>query len=486
MTPSSGAPRARTKRRRRRSGGLRIIGERRGRRGFGAQGVGVLADARDRSLDPPRRATQPVHDADLTQRSVLGMFDVGDRILGAQRGVGERFLRRAHRLQRDTGFGRDTDPLVAGEARDRLGHLREVVREDDQVLGVGRHAVGVVVHTIDVATQCQRVAVGAREHELRVRDPLLDPALVRAAEEPLRRALVGDPRAVAGRVVVLRALPLARRHHQRGLEHRRLDVLPATGVEAREQRRVDAHRREERGAHAEPRRVGEDRSRSGRARSHSLGDLEVGKVGLVAVHVGDRAAEVSALLVHDAEARRHQRVVAGARPVSRMASVRRDRAVDEARIVGEQRRRVDPEPLRRARRVALEQHVGIVREREEGCVVARRAEVELDAATTTQPCGVAGCAAERIATRRLDLHHIGSVIGEQHPGDRAGDAPRQVEHPHSVQHAGHGRLLCLSVADEHRAGAARAHQHRGASGTWFTAVPRSCRVASRTRFSPWM
>ena len=103
------------RRRRRRSGGLRIIGARRGRRGFGAQGVGVLADARDRSLDPPRRATQPVHDADLTQRSVLGMFDVGDRVLGAQRGVGERFLRRAHRLQRDAGLGRDTDPLVARE-----------------------------------------------------------------------------------------------------------------------------------------------------------------------------------------------------------------------------------------------------------------------------------------------------------------------------------------------------------------------------------
>ena len=105
----------------------------------------------------------------------------------AQRGVGERLFRSAHRLERHPGLGRDADPLVAREACDRLRHLREVVRKDDQVLRVRRHAVGVVANSVDVAPQRQRVAVRAREHEFRVRDPLFDPAIIRAVEEALRR-----------------------------------------------------------------------------------------------------------------------------------------------------------------------------------------------------------------------------------------------------------------------------------------------------------
>ena len=313
--PSSGAPRlpesddGHCARRSRRNDG----------RGFGAHGVRVLADSRHRPLDASWRTTQSVDDADLTQRSVLGMFDVDDGFLGPQRRVGERFFRSAHRLERHAGFGGDANPLVAREACDRFRHLREVVREDDQVLRVGSHAVGVVANPVDVAPQRERVAVGAREHELRVRDPLFDPATVRAAEEPLRCALVSDPRAVAGLVVVLRRAATSRPSSpaRPGASTSRRVALDRCG--AREQRGVDPHRREERRAHAEPRGVGEDRSRARRSRGHAVGDLEVGQVRLVAVHVRNRATEVPALLVHDAEPGGDQRVVARARLVRRDA-----------------------------------------------------------------------------------------------------------------------------------------------------------------------
>ena len=124
-----------------------------------------------------------------------------------------------------------------------------------------------------------------------------------------------------------------------------------------------------------------------------------------------------------------------------MRSVRRDRAVDEPGVGGEQCRRVDAEPLCGARRIALEHDVSVTSQREEGSLVVSSAQVELDAPTAAQPRVVPGRAAERIAARRLDLDDVGSVVGEQHPGDGTGDAPRQVEHPHSVQHAGHVRLL---------------------------------------------
>ena len=214
---------------------------------------------------------------------------------------------------------RDAHPVVAREARERFRHLRVVVREDDDVLRVGRDAVGVVADAVDVAPQRERVAVGAGEHEARVRHPLLDPAVVGAAEEALRRAPVVDPGAVAGRVVVLGALPLRRGEGERRLQQRRLDVLAAAGALARQERGVDADGGEERGAHARPRRVGEDRSRARRPRRHAVGDLQVGQVRLVAVHVRHRAAEMTALLVQQTEAGGDQRVVAGAVAVRRVA-----------------------------------------------------------------------------------------------------------------------------------------------------------------------
>jgi hypothetical protein len=39
----------------------------------------------------------------------------------------------------------------------------------------------------------------------------------------------------------------------------------------------------------------------------------------------------------------------------------------------------------------------------------------------------------RPAARSVELHHIGTEVGQQHPGDRAGNPERQVEDPYSVK-----------------------------------------------------
>ena len=92
--------------------------------------------------------------------------DVDDRALG-DRASGRRSASSGVRTGcSGTPASRaDAHPVVAREARERLGHQRVVVREHDDVLGVGRDAVGIVADAVDVAPQRERVAVGAREHE---------------------------------------------------------------------------------------------------------------------------------------------------------------------------------------------------------------------------------------------------------------------------------------------------------------------------------
>ena len=420
---------------------------------------------------------------------MLGVRYVDDRAVGFERRVAERLLGRAHRLERDAGVASDAHPVVARETSERFRHLRVVVREDDDVLRVGRDAVGVVADAVDVPPEREGVTVGTGEREARVRHPLLDPPVVGAAEEALRRAPVVDPGAVAGRVVVLGALPLRRGETECRLQQRGLDVLSTAGALSREERGVDADGGKERGGHARPRRVGEDRSRAGRAGFHAVGDLQVRQVRLVAVHVRHRSPEMTALLVEQTEAGGHQGVPAGAVAVRRVRAVPGDGAVHQPRVGGEQGGGVDAESTRGARRERFQDHIGVGGEGEERGPLPRVLQVELGAAPTADPGVVPGAATERVAPRRFHLDDVGPVVGEQHARHRPGDPRREVQDLDTFEHTRHPSLSLVS--SDHsavRTAPVRLAVTRTAwaSGTWFTAVPRSWRVASSTRFSPWM
>ena len=157
--------------------------------------------------------------------------------------------------------------------------------------------------------------VGAAEHEPRVRHPLLDPATVRAPEEPLRGTPVVDPRAVARPRLAGRPAATSRRSRSAppgAATSRRADPdrsAPAQSSAALMP--VVARNAVPMLSHGVYVKIGPS---PGRAGLHAFGDLEVRQERLLAVHVGDGAAVVAALDVQDPEPGRDERVVA--RPVA--------------------------------------------------------------------------------------------------------------------------------------------------------------------------
>ena len=106
-----------------------------------------------------------------------------------------------------------------------------------------------------------------------------------------------------------------------------------------------------------------------------------------------------------------------------------------------QRVEADAEPVGDAGPERLDQHVGVVGELAERVDAGRVLQVDRDRAARAVPHRVAAVVAERVAAGRLDLDHVGALLGEQQHAERAGDAPRQVEHAHTVQGSGHRRIF---------------------------------------------
>ena len=96
-----------------------------------------------------------------------------------------------------------------------------------------------------------------------------------------------------------------------------------------------------------------------------------------------------------------------------------------------------------ARQIVLHQHVGVLQQRcQDGASFGPRqveAERALAAVDGTEIGGVAGIVERRaeqprlVARRRLDLDHVGAVIGQHLGAERAGQHARQVDDPKTGQ-----------------------------------------------------
>ena len=188
------------------------------------------------------------------------------------------------------------------------------------------------------------------------------------------------------------------------LQERRLDVLPAAGLVAGEQRGEDALDRELAGA------VG-----------HAGQRLEHGAFPLPGRHP-----------VHAARLGGHDRVVALDVPVGALGTEAGDRAVDQPWILLRQLFVADADAVGDAGAEVLEYHVGGGRELAGGVDALRLLEVEHDAALAAAPLEEGRLLTLRRSSGGLDLDHVRAVVRQHHGGDGAAHPPAEVEDSNPV------------------------------------------------------
>ena len=128
-------------------------------------------------------------------------------------------------------------------------------------------------------------------------------------------------------------------------------------------------------------------------------------------------------------------------------------AVDQPRVAGQAVVGAEPEPLGGAGAHALEQHVGVLDEREHGLDRLGALQVERDARPAAgEQVGLAGARADR-AARPLDPDHVGAEVGQDRRGVRPGPDPGDLDDPDAPQRSGalpecvaHGRDLTAPLS----------------------------------------
>jgi len=213
-------------------------------------------------------------------------------------------------------------------------------------------------------------------------------------------------------------------HREDRLEQREVDHLPGTAAQLHlAQRRHHRERTLDAGDHVGQRERRQHRLAVGEA-------VAVGEAG----HRLDQGAEAGAVAVRAGLAE------AG------------DAHHDERGVGLEQHLRREAHRLQGAGAVILDQHLRAAHQPEQQLASARLAQVERHAPL------VAGVdlprhghplrapVAQRIAlARRLDLDHVGAVVGELQAQHVAGHQPRQVQHPQPVERPAVRRVELLAV-----------------------------------------
>jgi hypothetical protein len=112
------------------------------------------------------------------------------------------------------------------------------------------------------------------------------------------------------------------------------------------------------------------------------------------------------------------------------------RAVDQPRVAAHHLVRAEPKGCHAARPEVLDHNVGRRDQRQRCFPSAPRLEVELNTAFAAIPCGIGWCRQARSA-RRVDMHHIGALVGQQHRRQRPGDELPEIDHPDARQRSAH-------------------------------------------------
>ena len=132
--------------------------------------------------------------------------------------------------------------------------------------------------------------------------------------------------------------------------------------------------------------------------------------------------------------RLEQLVIAGPVGTRAARAVGAGMAVDDVGVDRADRRFVDPEAARGRHAQVVVQHVGLGQQRVDRRAGGRRLEVEGHAplaplAPEERPLDPA----HPFAARRLDLHHVGAQVGEEHGPERTGEERARVDHLHALE-----------------------------------------------------
>ena len=126
-----------------------------------------------------------------------------------------------------------------------------------------------------------------------------------------------------------------------------------------------------------------------------------------------------------------------------------NRGVDQPRVLRGKRFVAHAEPLGDAGAECLDHRVGPRRQPPRRGLVILQRQVERHALLSAPPLKVGGMAAERVAARRLDRNHLGAGVGEEHRGERAGEALAEVDDGNPVagllHGEGHGKRIAAAA-----------------------------------------
>ena len=118
-----------------------------------------------------------------------------------------------------------------------------------------------------------------------------------------------------------------------------------------------------------------------------------------------------------------------------------DCAVDQAGVVGGERRVIRAERLAVGGAQSGDEHIGVAGEFAQPRAAGVGFEVELDAALAAQPHRSGGERAQRVAAGAFEFDDVRAKVGQHHRGDAADRAAGQVEHADFVEHSGHRQAL---------------------------------------------
>ena len=330
----------------------------------------------------------------LTHRAVLDVVEIDREPVVDELRMFERLRPVAELLGEHVRIGvEDRAPVGERLVMGRLEHLRPerhplvgVVTEHGHALplGIGEHPV-------------EPEGLHLRSEQVRSDGHELQPASVlgETDEEHERERAGGPPLAVVGVGLAERVGPAGHdqvleprpgveggeRLHQVGLDP--LTDAAALAFDQRGERAVDRHLA---GGERGERHVHERRSG---VRAHATEGLE------------------------HTELRHHRALVAGHVAVRALPAPPRHRGVHEARVERAHRVVAETDRVEHAGLVRLDQHVGMTRQVAQDLAVALVVDVEHDAALATTPERVGGVLADLGTTRRLDLDHVGTEVGEQ-------------------------------------------------------------------------